>query len=305
MTKSEFTVKETQSGLRLDRYLAMNMPNISRSAIQRLIRDAHVTVGKRVVTQPSLHVRPNQTISCDVPEEEHLIAQEIALDILYEDDSIVVVNKQPGLVVHPGAGQNETTLVEGLLVGRRLPIDDDPVRPGIVHRLDKDTSGTIVVAKTPLALRALKEQFAQRAVHKLYLAQVEGIIREEEGMIDAPIGRDPANPRRMAINPSGRSAQSEFRVLDRSDSYTLLMVRLRTGRTHQIRIHMRYIGHPIIGDALYGSARQSTRLMLHAWRLGFTHPQSGKYVSFTAPIPAEFAIPERVSLDRVAQDFQS
>jgi len=303
MTKSKFVVTEAQSGLRLDRYLALNMPGISRSTIQRLIRDAQVTMGPRVITRPSLRVRSNQIVSCELPKEKTLTAKTIKLDVLYEDDSIVVVNKQPGLVVHPGAGQNETTLVEGLLVDRDLPIEDDPMRPGIVHRLDKDTSGAMVVAKTAEAMRLLKEQFAARAVDKLYVARVEGIVTEEEGMIDAPIGRDPANPRRMAINPQGRSAQSEFRVLHRSDSSTFLMVRLRTGRTHQIRIHMRYIGHTVIGDTLYG--RGDGRLMLHAWRLGFTHPQRGEYVSFTSPLPSEFSLPDEIRLDEAAGALQS
>jgi len=297
----EFTVTEAENGLRLDRYLASNVLNISRSTIQRLIRNGQVTVGTSVITQPSHRTRPSQVISCKLPEEKSLVPGALELDILYEDDSIVVVNKQPGLVVHPGAGQNKTTLVEGLLVDRDLPIDDDPSRPGIVHRLDKDTSGTMVVAKTPSAMHILKEQFAARAVRKLYIAQVEGIVNEEEGMIDAPIGRNPTNPRCMAINSQGRSAQTEFRVLQRRDDSSLLMVHLRTGRTHQIRIHMRYIGHTVIGDVLYGHAHK--RLMLHAWRLGFTHPQSGERMSFTAPIPPEFDVPEGVSLDDMANDL--
>jgi len=301
MSKIEFTVTETESGLRLDRYLAGNAPSISRSTIQQLIRAGQVTVGATVITQPSHRIRPNQAISCNLPEEEGLSPRALELEILYEDDSIVVVNKQSGLVVHPGAGHNETTLVEGLLVDRDLPVDDDTSRPGIVHRLDKDTSGTMVVAKTPSAMHTLKEQFAARTVRKLYIAQVEGIVNEEEGMIDAPIGRNPTNPRCMAINSQGRSAQTEFRVLHRSDDSSLLMLHLRTGRTHQIRVHMRYIEHAVIGDALYGHA--NTRLMLHAWRLGFTHPQSGEYVSFTAPIPPEFAVPEGMSLDDMANDL--
>lgn len=301
MNTIEFTVTEAENGLRLDRYLANNVLNISRSTIQRLIRNGQVTVGTSVITQPSHRIRPSQAISCKLPEEKSLVPGALELNILYEDDSIVVVNKQPGLVVHPGAGQNETTLVEGLLVNRDLPIDDDRSRPGIVHRLDKDTSGTMVVAKTPSAMHLLKEQFAARAVRKLYIAQVEGIVNEEEGMIDAPIGRNPTNPRCMAIKSQGRSAQTEFRVLQRRDDSSLLIVHLRTGRTHQIRIHMRYIGHTVIGDVLYGHANK--RLMLHAWLLGFTHPQSGEHMSFTAPIPPEFDVPEGVSLDDMANDL--
>lgn len=303
MTEIKLTVEDAESGLRLDRYLAGNVQGSSRSTIQRLIRAGLVTVGTRVITQPSYRIRSDQTVSCTLLEEKGLVPKAIELDILYEDDSIVVVNKQPGLVVHPGAGQKETSLVEGLLVDRDLPVDDDSTRPGIVHRLDKDTSGTIVVAKTAFAMRALKEQFAARTVNKIYIAQVEGTVQEEEGMIDAPIGRDPANPRRMAINAQGRSAQTEFRVLRRGHAASLLLVHIHTGRTHQIRVHMRYINHTIIGDALYG--RPDTRLMLHAWRLGFTHPQSGEYVSFIAPVPPAFAVPEGISLDDIATAFQS
>ncbi len=301
MGKIQFTVTEMERGLRLDRYLASNVASISRSAIQRLIRTGRVTVGESVITQPSYRIRPNQTISCDLPEEEDLVPRALELEILYEDDSIVVVNKQPGLVVHPGAGHNETTLVQGLLVDRDLPVDDDSSRPGIVHRLDKDTSGTMVIAKTPSAMHALKEQFAARTVRKLYIARVEGIVNEEEGMIDAPIGRNPTNPRYMAINSQGRAAQTEFRVLQRNADSSLLMLHLRTGRTHQIRVHMRYIGHTVIGDVLYGHV--NGRLMLHAWRLEFAHPQSGEYMSFTAPIPPEFAVPEGISLDDIANDL--
>ena len=303
MTEIKLTVEDDEDGLRLDRYLAGNVQGSSRSTIQRLIHAGLVTVGTKVITQPAHRIRSHQTVSCTLLEEEGLVPKVIELDILYEDDSIVVVNKQTGLVVHPGAGQRETSLVEGLLVDRDLPVDDDSTRPGIVHRLDKDTSGTIVVAKTAYAMHVLKEQFAARTVHKVYIAQVEGIVNEEEGMIDAPVGRDPANPRRMAVNAQGRSAQTEFRVLRRSRASSLLLVHTHTGRTHQIRVHMRYINHPVIGDALYG--RSDTRLMLHAWRLGFTHPQSGDYVSFIAPVPPEFAVPKGISLDDIASAFQS
>ncbi len=298
----ELTVQEGDAGLRLDHYLAENSVDLSRSAIQRLIRDKMVTVNWETVTRPSHLIHPGQLIRCPIPEEPILSPKAICLDILYEDDSIVVVNKQSGLVVHPGAGHASTSLVEGLLVDRRLPASDDPSRPGIVHRLDKDTSGAIVVAKTESAMRALKAQFAERVVKKIYVAQVEGKVQEDEGLIDATIGRDPVHPYRMAVRPQGRGAQTEFRVLDRDAKSTFLLVRLRTGRTHQIRVHMRYIGHPVVGDRVYGR-NVDTRLMLHAWALGFTHPESGCAVSFTAPVPSEFASSRVQALrDRSASD---
>ena len=304
MGKIELRVTEAESGLRMDQFLAKNVENTSRSVIQQLIRHAHVALEGELITQSSYRVRTGQEIVLDMPEgEEILDPQEIKLDVLYEDESIVVINKRCGVVVHPGAGENQTTLVEGLLVDRDLPVDDDPVRPGIVHRLDKDTSGTIVIAKTTDAMRSLKEQFASRSVRKLYIALVEGIVNEEEGLIDAPIGRDAANPRRMAITSRGRSAQTEFCVLERRETSSLLMVHLQTGRTHQIRIHMRYIGHSIVGDTLYG--HENTRLMLHAWRLGFIHPQSKEYVSFTAPLPPEFLVSDERLLDEAADTHYS
>ncbi len=286
----ELTVREGETGLRLDRYLAMNSDDLSRSTIQQLIRKGMVTVDGEPAKRPSQPIHFHQLVRCPVPKRPVLSPKTIDLDILYEDDAIVVVNKQPGLVVHPGAGSSSTSLVEGLLVDRRLPVADDPTRPGIVHRLDKDTSGAIVVAKTDRAMRALKAQFAARLIKKLYIAQVEGKVEEDEGLIDATIGRDPVHPYRMTIRPQGRGAQTEFRVLDRDEKSTFLIVRLRTGRTHQIRVHMRYIGHPVVGDRLYGHNGEM-RLMLHAWSLGFAHPESGHAVSFTAPLPSEFANP--------------
>ena len=304
MGKIELLVREQETGMRLDQFLARNVESTSRSVIQQLIRDGHVTLEGQLIAQPSYRLRAGQGIVLNLPKGgEILDPRGIELDVLYEDESIVVINKRCGVVVHPGAGENQTTLVEGLLVERDLPVDDDPVRPGIVHRLDKDTSGTIVIAKTREAMRSLKEQFASRRVHKLYAAVVEGIVSEEEGLIDAPIGRDQGNPRRMAITARGKSAQTEFCVVERRGSSSLLLVHLLTGRTHQIRIHMRYIGHSILGDTLYGHA--GNRLMLHAWRLGFLHPKSEEYLSFTAPLPAEFLLPDERSLDEMARAHYS
>jgi 23S rRNA pseudouridine1911/1915/1917 synthase len=204
---------------------------------------------------------------------------------VYEDEDIVALDKPADLVVHPGAGtRGTTTLVEALLATRNLPPSDDPARPGIVHRIDKETTGILVVAKTPRALESLKRQFAERRVEKAYLAWVAGTLDETEGAIDAPVGRDPHAPRRMAVVADGRPSQTEFAVLAREPKRTLLLVRPRTGRTHQIRVHFRYIGHPVVGDGLYGGPR-AAGLMLHAWRLTVFHPATGERLTLEAQPP--------------------
>ena len=287
MEKIESEVTDGEARLRLDRYLSSGHAERSRAAIQREIRAGKVSVNGVTVRQPSRELRPGDRIVWESERESILSPRPTALDILHEDDALIVLNKPAGQVVHPGAGEHDTTLVEGLLVGRSLPITEDPARPGIVHRLDKETSGLIVVAKTHAALESLKAQFAERLVAKTYLAVASGIIDEDEGMIDAPIGRDPARPRLMAIRPQGRSAQTEFRVLDREEDWTLLLLLPHTGRTHQVRVHLRYIGHPILGDRLYGTSREG-RLLLLAWRIEFSHPSSGTRVRFEAPVPEAF-----------------
>lgn len=289
MERIEFIVANNEAGLRLDSYLAERIEGISRSEIKRAILAGFVSLNGKTIEQASRRLHCNDKLTWAAPEKSLLTPAKIDLTILYEDSEIVVVDKPAGLVVHPGAGQTATTLVEGLLVDRQLPIGDDPVRPGIVHRLDKETSGLIVVAKTRASLDSLKAQFAARTINKVYLAQAIGIIRETEGLIDAPIGRDPARPRRMAIRPQGRRAKTEFYVLKREEGSTLLRVHPHTGRTHQIRVHLRYIDHPIIGDPIYGK-QEGSRLMLHAWRIAFTHPKSGIIVRFEALIPPEFPV---------------
>ena len=286
MERMELAVDDGDVGVRLDRFLAGRMPEMSRSEIQRAIRAGHLTIGGVTTRQPSRRLRQGERILLETAIQPLLAPARIDLATLYEDEQIVIVNKPVDLVVHPGAGRSGTTLVEGLLVDRDLPTGDDPARPGIVHRLDKATSGVIVVAKTPCALESLKIQFAEQRVSKFYLAVVKGAIAEEEGLIDAPIGRDPACPIRMAVHPQGRVALSEFRVLARYDATTLLLVSPRTGRTHQIRVHLHYIGHPVVGDPLFG--RGGERLMLHAWRIRFTHPTEGKPIRFEVPVPPEF-----------------
>ena len=319
MERIESIADADAKGTRLDRFLASTRPDASRSAIQREIRDGNVRVAGVAVRQPSYRLRGGETIVWSLREPPSLAPRAIPIDIVYEDDALVVVDKPVGLVVHPGAGTNETTLVEGLLATRNLPASDDPIRPGIVHRLDKPTSGVLVVAKTAAALDALKAQFAARSVAKSYLAVVEGTIDEDEGTIDAPVGRDPTRPSRMAVLPTGRLAQTEFDVLQRLDGRTLVVAHPRTGRTHQLRVHFTYIGHPVVGDDTYGGrsthrsagsapsgapkgrgkgddvatsrsapAERPARLFLHAWRLSIEHPETGEDVRFEAPVPPEF-----------------
>jgi len=282
----DFEVSPKEAGLRLDLFVARRLAGVSRSAVKDAIRQGYVLVSGNPCRQPSRRMRTGERVRWTAPMTPLLTPQEIPLSILYEDEELVVVDKPAGMVVHPGAGTKGGTLVEALLATRTLPVADDPARPGIVHRLDKDTSGVIVVAKTEHAFQTLKRQFSARAVTKLYLAQVEGVIAEEEGLIDAPVGRDPAHPRLMTVSPHGRPAQTAFWVLKRLSGTSLLCLQPKTGRTHQLRVHLRYIRHPILGDPLYGNGGE--RLFLHAWRIALIHPKTGERKQFVAPVPPWF-----------------
>ncbi len=274
-------------GGRLDRALADAHPDLSRTEIQQAIRAGRVDVSGATVRRPSHRIRSGDVIRWDIPARPTLVPRRISLSILYEDDDLVAIDKPPGLVVHPGAGTTETTLVEGLLVDRVLPTADDPARPGVVHRLDKETSGVIVFAKTLQALESLKMQFSDRTVKKHYIAVVDGTFEEKEGLIDAPIGRNPVQPQRRSVQAGGRRAETEFTVLSETKDSSLLWVRPRTGRTHQIRVHFDYIEHPVRGDDKYGGS-SAQRLMLHAWRLEILHPVEGRRLEFRAPVPDAF-----------------
>ncbi len=287
MIEYHIEAESEQVGQRVDQFLASTHPEISRTEIQGEIRAGHVLVSGKSIDKPSHRLRAGDSVQWEIPDKPILNPNAIPLNILYEDPFMVVLNKATGVVVHPGAGTTETTLVEGLLVDRKLPVSDDPARPGIVHRLDMETSGVIVVAKTLNAMETLKEQFADRSTRKHYVAVVDGVLEEIEGQVDAPIGRNPAMPQRMSIQSSGRHAITDFTVLSELEGQSLLWLRPRTGRTHQIRVHMRYIGHSIVGDAKYGGSK-ADRLMLHAWRLLIRHPMHGDTMEFVAPIPEGF-----------------
>ncbi len=295
-TKLTFEADETTAGRRLDQVLSAHVPERSRTELKGLILSEQVGINGSIVARPAHRVCAGDVISIALPDAERDILSPrplpVPIPILYEDDRFLVVNKPIDLIVHPGTGTTETTMVEALLVDRSLPPSDDPARPGIVHRLDKETSGVLVVAKTAPALETLQQQFAARTVIKHYIAVVDGIIAEDEGLIDAPIGRDVRLRRRMAVQAAGRPAVTRFRVLDRLGDRTLLLVALDTGRTHQIRVHMRYIDHPVCGDGIYGRrhATPGERLLLHAWRLEIASPDPADPQArrFEAPIPAEF-----------------
>lgn len=286
-------------GIRLDQYLSMHVPELSRSRIQALIKSGEIRLNGKS-TKPRQTVSRGDLIEVNIPEPKPAAAQpqDIPLNILYEDAHIVVLNKDSGMVVHPAAGNEDGTLVNALLhhCGDLSGIGGVE-RPGIVHRLDKDTSGCLVVAKNDGAHQSLTEQFSERSTSKLYLAVVQGRPRESHGTLFTHIGRHPVNRMKMAVvnPPGGKAAITDWEALayDPGSDSTLVLCTLHTGRTHQIRVHMHHLGHPLIGDPIYSTpSRQKAktgRLMLHAWRLGFSHPASGERLEFESPIPSEYS----------------
>ncbi|HHW41511.1 MAG TPA: RluA family pseudouridine synthase [Syntrophomonadaceae bacterium] len=293
-----FKVDRDAAGKRLDQFLTHCIPSLSRSQVQRLIEKGNVLVNSKK-ERSSFRVRLNDEVEMIVPPPEQitLSPEPIPLDILYEDDDLLVINKPAGLVVHPAAGHRSGTLVNALLnhcpdlsgIGGYL-------RPGIVHRLDKDTSGLMLVSKSDLTHRELAAQLKARKIKRKYLALVHGEVREEKGLIDAPLGRDPLNRKRITVlskdDPYGREARTHYRVKERFPGYTLLDVELETGRTHQIRVHLAYAGYPVAGDPVYGPRRNPLQLpgqALHAYRITFTHPRTGELLNFEAPPPPAFS----------------
>lgn len=285
----EFTV--SAAGERLDKTIAAHIgERLTRNQIQALIRDGKVTVNGAAV-KAGVKLKGGERIRLTVPpaEDKGVEAEPIPLDVVYEDDDLAVINKPAGLVVHPGAGNEQGTLVNAILarwaeIGQ---MNYAPKRRGIVHRLDKDTSGLILVAKNAPALHKLMGQFQKRTVEKIYIALLERTPKTATGRIDAPLGRDPNNRRKRIVTRDGRPAVSEFTVVERfADGRALVHVKLLTGRTHQIRAHMAFINCPIVGDALYGFRRQTLhRQFLHAWRLCFDQPSTGGRLCFEAPLP--------------------
>jgi 23S rRNA pseudouridine1911/1915/1917 synthase len=293
-TPIEFVVSADDAKLRLDHFLAKRLPEYSRSRLQQLIRTGFVRVNG-ATTRPRQIVRAGDKIDLTEPPVEKIDVrpEPIPLEVLFEDGDLIVINKPAGLTVHPGAGHREHTLVNALLSHcATLSGIGGKERPGIVHRLDKETSGCLVVAKNDTAHRELSKQFAARTVEKIYLALVAGKLGKPSGVIEEKIGRHPIHRQRMsATSPRGRSAKTEYRVIRSSDQASLVECRLHSGRTHQIRVHLHHLGHPVLGDKIYAPrfAKNFARQMLHAWKLGFHHPRTGEWKNFEAPLPADFA----------------
>jgi 23S rRNA pseudouridine1911/1915/1917 synthase len=271
--------------------LADLLPDLSRAHIQRLIKKGEVTVDGTTVSKPSTRLEGEESITIHVPvaEPQPLEPEQIPLDIIYQDDEVIVVNKPAGMVVHPAAGHPSGTLVNALLSHvPQLALVGGTRRPGIVHRLDKDTSGLIVVALTEPTRLAIKAQFQARTVRKRYLALVEGVLSPPEGVIDAPIGRSKHRRKRMAVIQGGREAQTEYHVLETYNAHTLVEALTKTGRTHQFRVHLAFLGHPLAGDMVYGRRKRTVpikRHFLHARQLGFILPSSGRELFLSAPLP--------------------
>ena len=295
-TIRRFEVTEDGTGVRMDKYLSGLVPEFSRSYLQRLIQEERVRVDGRPVRGKEKAV-PGTVIELDVPEavEPRIEPEDLPLKILYEDKDVILVNKPKGMVVHPAAGHTSGTLVNALLFHCKGELSgiNGVLRPGIVHRIDRDTTGVLIACKNDRAHNCLAEQLKEHTVTRRYRALVCGNIKEDEGTVDAPIGRHPTDRKKMAVVRSGgREAVTHYRVLERFGNYTYIECRLETGRTHQIRVHMAGMGHPLLGDQVYGRVKAPFRLegqTLHAMILGFMHPSSGEYMEFEAPLPEYFA----------------
>ena len=280
------------AGERLDVFVARMIPELTRSRVQRLIASGHIAVDGQP-SKRALRLEPGQRVAVDIPPpvSDRAEAEEIPLAVIFEDADLLVVNKPPGMTVHPSPGHRTATLVNAILAHcHDLSGIGGVLRPGIVHRLDRDTSGIIVVAKNDAAHNALARQLKERSVEKTYIALVEGTPRPPEGAIEAPIARDPRNRQRMAVIDGGRDAATAYRVIERFRGMSLLEARPKTGRTHQIRVHLAAIGHPIVGDRVYGKPSPLVdRQFLHASRIAFTHPHSGERLEFEALLAEDLA----------------
>ena len=291
----ELDVLESQAGIRIDKFLADEFPELSRSYIQKLIKEEQITVnGKQV--KANYKVSPNDLVVMNEPElkEPDILAEDIPLDILYEDSDLLIVNKPKGMVVHPSAGHYSGTLVNALMYYCKDDLSgiNGVMRPGIVHRIDMDTTGSLLVCKNDYTHQNLAEQLKEHSLKRVYHAIVHGILKEDEGTIDAPIGRHPIDRKKMSINyKNGKEAVTHYKVIQRFKDYTYIQCQLETGRTHQIRVHMASIKHPLLGDAVYGPAKCPFKLQgqtLHAKIIGITHPRTNEYIEADAPLPEYF-----------------
>lgn len=294
-----FVIGPESAGERIDKVISDRMPGQSRSYIKKLIKDGNVTVaesGSSKIVKPSAPVKGGETVNVFLPVRmlPDILPEDIPLDILYEDDDILVVNKPKDMVVHPAAGHYTGTLVNAVMYHCKGSLSgiNGVLRPGIVHRIDKDTTGSIIICKNDAAHRSIAQQLAEHSIVRRYRAIVLGNIREDELTIDQPIGRDPSDRKKMAVRPDGKHAVTHVRVLERFGAYTYVECRLETGRTHQIRVHMAWKRHPLLGDTVYGSRKKppfnTKGQCLHAMILGFVHPVTGEYIETEAPLPGYF-----------------
>lgn len=294
--KYEIEIDAEQQGVRIDLVLSSTLAETSRSFIQKLFEKEKISVNGKICDSKKYKVKTGDCIEISIPEPEMLAveAEDIPLDIVYEDEDVLVVNKPKGMVVHPAVGNYNGTLVNAIMFhcGDRLSSINGVIRPGIVHRIDKDTSGLLMIAKNDAAHESLSKQLAEHSITRRYRALVYHNFKEEEGTVNAPIGRDPKNRLRQAVtDQNSKHAVTHYRILERFGAYTLVEAELETGRTHQIRVHMAHIKHPLVGDLVYGPKKHTIKAdgqMLHAKVLGFVHPRTGEYMEFDSELPAYF-----------------
>lgn len=290
-----FEVDFENEGERLDKYISMLFPEQSRSFFQKIIKDGHVTVNDKP-EKANCRLKVEDLVRVEIPDavETQILPENIPLDVLYEDDDLLVVNKPKGMVVHPSAGHYSGTLVNAIMYHCKDSLSgiNGEIRPGIVHRIDMDTTGSLIVCKNDEAHVAVAEQIKVHSVNRIYRGIVYGVVKDDEGIIHAPIGRHPVERKKMAINEkNGKDAITHYKVLERFDKYSYMEFKLETGRTHQIRVHMASIGHPLLGDTLYSNGKSPYKLQgqtLHAMVIGFNHPKSGAYIEISAPLPEYF-----------------
>lgn len=295
MEQLEFTATENEAGVRIDRCLSDKYEELSRSYLQKLLKEQGVTVNGKAV-KANYKIQAGDLVQTTLPDltEPDILPENIPLDILYEDDDVLVINKPKGMVVHPANGHTSGTLVNAIMYHCQGNLSgiNGVMRPGIVHRIDKDTTGALLVCKNDTAHRDLAQQLKAHTIKRRYRAIVAGNLKEDEGTVEGPIGRHPIDRKKMAINyKNGKDAVTHYKVLERFGNATYIECRLETGRTHQIRVHMTSLGHPLLGDEIYGSGKNPYHLQgqtLHAMVLSFVHPRTGEYMEFSAPLPEYF-----------------
>ena len=291
----EFQVTEQEEAMRLDKYLTLQLPDMTRSFLQKIVKENHVSVNG-TTQKVNYKMHPEDRVTVEIPEAQNveIVPEDIPLDILYEDKDVLIVNKPKGMVVHPSAGHYSGTLVNAIMhhCSDSLSGINGEIRPGIVHRIDMDTTGSLIVCKNDTAHVKIAEQIKAHSVTRRYRGIVNGVVKEDSGIVDAPIGRHPVDRKKMAVNyKNGKPAVTHYRVLERFRQQTYMEFELETGRTHQIRVHMASLSHPLMGDTLYGSGKNPNKLqgqVLHAMTIGFLHPTTEEYIEFTAPLPDYF-----------------